>query len=91
MVWACLGAYRPRRHQALVVIGGDEPHKSMDPPDETPEFDHGDRSKRRRIASADPFMDAISSRTARVLFHSTIIFSNLIEPKPYFNIIINKD
>ena len=46
------------------MIGGDEPHKSMDPPDETPEFDHGDRSKRRRIASADPFMDAISSRTA---------------------------
>jgi hypothetical protein len=64
MVWACLGAFRQRRHHTLVVIGGDEPHKSMDPPDETPEFDHADRSKRRRIASADPFMDGISSRTA---------------------------
>jgi hypothetical protein len=64
MVWACLGASTPRRHHALVVMCGDEPHKSIDPPDETPQFDHGDRSKRRRIASADPFMDAISSRTA---------------------------
>jgi hypothetical protein len=64
MVWACLGASMPRRHHALVVMCGDEPHKSMDPPDETPQFDHGDRSKRRWIASADPFMDAISSRTA---------------------------
>jgi hypothetical protein len=36
----------------------------MDPPDETPEFDHGGSPKRRRIASADPFMDAISSCTA---------------------------
>jgi hypothetical protein len=81
----------PRRHHALVMMCGDEPHNSIDPPDETPQFDHGGGSKRRRIASADPFMDAISSRTARVLFHSTIIFSNLIEPKPYFNIIINKD
>jgi hypothetical protein len=64
MVWACLGASMPRRHHALVVMCGDEPHNSMDPPDETPQFDHGGGSKRRRMASSDPFMDAISSRTA---------------------------
>jgi hypothetical protein len=55
-----------------VVIGGDEPHKSMDSPDETPEFDHGDSSKRRRIASADPFMDAISSRIRDNVYLSLI-------------------
>jgi hypothetical protein len=59
------GASMPRQHHALLVMCGDEPRYSMDPPDETPQFDRGGGSKRRRITYGDPFMDAISSsRTA---------------------------
>jgi hypothetical protein len=50
----------------------------MDPTDETPQFDHGGRSKRPRTSLGDPFMDAIPSRTA----HTPLARTTAPEPPP---------
>jgi hypothetical protein len=61
-----------------VEVGGDEPHLIMNPPDESPDFNHESRSKRPRITPRAAYTNHIVPRPA----HSPLVRSPSLHLPP---------